>query len=81
MPSDRYNILESNQYMDLDKISCTIYADIESLIKKIGQCANNPEKSSTTKIIEHIPCGYSASAIWRFDHIEDKHTLFVKKIV
>ena len=36
-------------------------------------CANNPEKSSTTKIGEHIPCGYSMSTIWEFDHIEDKH--------
>ena len=27
-----------------------IYADIESLIKKIDGCANNPENSSTTKI-------------------------------
>ena len=32
-----------------------IYADIESLIKKTDGCANNPEKSSTTKITEHIP--------------------------
>ena len=34
-----------------------IYADITSLIKKIDGCANNPEKSSTTKLDEHIPCG------------------------
>ena len=53
-----------------------IYADIESLIRKIDGCANNPEKSSTTKIGEHIPCGYSMSTIWGFDHIEDKHTLY-----
>ena len=36
-----------------------IYADIESLIRKIDGCANNPENSSTTKIGDHIPCGYS----------------------
>ena len=48
-----------------------IYADIESLIKKIDGCANNPEKSSTTKIGEHIHCGYSMSATWGFDHIEE----------
>ena len=29
---------------------CIIYADIESLIRKIDGCANNPEKSSTLKI-------------------------------
>ena len=38
-----------------------IYADIESLIKRIDGCANNPEKSSTTKIGECIHCGYSMS--------------------
>ena len=36
---------------------CIIYADIESLIRKIDGRKNNPEKSSTTKIGQHIPCG------------------------
>ena len=36
-----------------------IYADLESLIKKTDGFANNPEKSSTTKTGEHIPCGNS----------------------
>ena len=39
-------------------------------------CRNNPENSSTTKIGEHIPCGYSMSTILGFDHIENKHTLY-----
>ena len=56
-----------------------IYAGIESLIRKIAGCANNPEKSSTTKIIEHILCCHSVSKIWVFDHIEDKHTLYCGK--
>ena len=43
-----------------------IYADLESLIKKIDGCANNPEKSSITRIGEHIPVGYSMSTIWTF---------------
>ena len=34
MLSGKGNILEFNQYMKSDKISCIIYADIESLIKK-----------------------------------------------
>ena len=33
-------------------------ADIESLIRKIDRCANNPEKSSAENIGEHIPCDY-----------------------
>ena len=52
-----------------------IYADIKSLIKRMGGCRNNPENSSTTQIGEHIPCGYSVIKIWAFDHIKNKHTL------
>ena len=48
---------------------CIIYVDTESSIKKLDGCANIPENSSTTKIGEHIPCGYSMSTIWAFDHI------------
>ena len=44
-------------------MSYIIYADIESLIRKIDECANNPGNSSTTKRGEHIPCGYSLSKI------------------
>ena len=57
-------------------MSYIIYANIESLIKKIDGCANNPGNSSTTRIGEHIPCGYSMSIIWGLDHIEEKHTLY-----
>ena len=38
--------------MKSDKTPFIIYADLESLIKKIDNCKNNLEKSSTTKIGE-----------------------------
>ena len=79
MPSEKGNILELNKYIKSDKMPYIIYAEIESLIRKVGRCANNPEKSSTTKIVEHIPCEYSMSAIWGFDHIENKRTLYCGK--
>ena len=56
-----------------------IYADIESLIRRIDGFSNNPEKASTRKIGKNIPCGYSISTIWEFVHIEDKHTLYLQK--
>ena len=43
---------------------------------KTDRCTNNPEKSSTTKICEHAPYGYSISVIWAFDQIEKKHCLY-----
>ena len=53
-----------------------IYTDIEYLIKKTDGCENNPEKSSATKIGQHIPYRYSMPKILEFDHTEDKHTLY-----
>ena len=76
MPSEKDKILELNQYMKPDKMPYIFYGDMESLIKKIDGCTNNPENVSTTKVDEHIPCGYSMSTIWVFDHIENKHTLY-----
>ena len=79
MPSEKDNILEFNQYMKSDKMPYINYADIESLIKKTDGGANNPENPSTTKIEEHILCGYSMSTILGSDYIEDKHTLHCGK--
>ena len=43
MSFQKDNILQFNQYIKSDKIPCIIYADLESLIKRIDGCANNPE--------------------------------------
>ena len=59
-----------------DKMPYIIYADIESLIKKIDECSNSPKYSLITKIGEHVPCGYSMPTMWAFDNIEKKHTLY-----
>ena len=45
-------------------------------MKRVDRCKNNFEKSSTTKLGEHIPCGYSMSTIWNFDEIENKHDVY-----
>ena len=49
--------------MQSDKMLYIIYVDIEALIKKkivikTDGRANNPGKSSTSKLDEHIPCGF-----------------------
>ena len=50
MPSKKDDILKINQHMKSDKFPYTIYAELESLIKKTEACANNPEKSPTKNI-------------------------------
>ena len=73
MPSEDTKILEFNQYQKSDKAPFVIYAGPECLIEKIDGCKNNPEKSSTTKVGEHIPSGFSVSTISSFKCIENKH--------
>ena len=48
---EKDNILEFNHYMKSDKMPYIIYVDIESIIKEIDGYANNPENSSTLKIV------------------------------
>ena len=36
-----------------------ICADIESLLRKMDTCTNNPSKSLSTQINKHEMCGYS----------------------
>ena len=56
-----------------------MYADIESLLKKINNFKNNPEKFKVAKSGKQIPCQYSMTTIWVFDHIENKHCLYCEK--
>ena len=36
-----------------------MYADLESLLKKMDTCINDPGKSSTTQVNKHKMCRYS----------------------
>ena len=65
--------------MKSDKMPNIIYGDNVSLIKKIDNWKKNTEKSPTAKIGKKIPCGYSRSTIWSFNHIENKCSLYPEK--
>ena len=54
-----------------------IYADLECIIENIDGCKNNPENSSTAKVGEHIPSGFSMSTISSFRSIENKHNVYI----
>ena len=61
------------------------YVDLESLIKEIYNCKNNPEKSSTTKIGKHILCAYSSIFIichqcQPYGHLIIKNSLYSIKV-
>ena len=66
--------MEFNQCHKSDKTPSIVYADLKNLIKKSNlENKDNLEKSSATKVGEHIPYGYSMSVIWTFDDIENNH--------
>ena len=56
-------ILEFNQYCKSHKAEFIIYAEIESLIIKKDGCKQNPEESTTTKVSQHIPSGFSVLTV------------------
>ena len=76
MLSEDTKILEFNQYQKSDKAPFIIYADLECIIEKIDGCKNNPENSSTTKVSEHIPSGFSMSTISSFRYKETRHDVY-----
>ena len=43
MSTEKGKILEFKQSMKSNKMPYVIYADIESLIRKIDECVNNPK--------------------------------------
>ena len=71
MPSPN-NIIKYNQGDKSLKLPFIIYADLECLLKKIDPCQNNPDLSSTTKINQHIPSGYSIYTNCLFDKSNNK---------
>ena len=54
------------------KVSSVIYADLESLLKKICTCHKNPEVSSTIKINENTTSGSSLFTQYSFDTTKNK---------
>ena len=54
MPKEYNKVLKYNHGEKSMKFPFIIYADLEPLLERMNTCHNNPEKSSTTKINQHI---------------------------
>ena len=72
MPSPNNNLIKYNQGEESLELPFIIYADLECLLKKIDTCYNNRDLSSTTKINQHIPSGYSIYTNCSFDKSNNK---------
>ena len=51
MPTKDNNTIKYNHGEKSIKLPFVVYADLECLLEKVSTCYNNPEESSTTKII------------------------------
>ena len=76
IPWEDTKILEFNQNQKSDKTPFIFYANLECLIGKIYRCKNNLESVSTTKLIEHVPSGFSMSTILSLKRIENNHNVY-----
>ena len=65
---DIRNLFEHDEFI--------IYTDLECLTEKNDGCKNNPEKSSKTKVSEHIPLGFSMPTISSFKRMKNKHDIY-----
>ena len=72
MPKEDNKILKYNHGEKSMKAPFIIYADVESLLEKISNCHNNPQKSSTTKANKYTPSGYSLFTHCSFDLTKNK---------
>ena len=72
MPKEDNKILKYNHGEKPMKAPFIIYADVESLLEKISNCHNNPQKSSTTKTNKYTPSGYSLFTHCSFDLTKNK---------
>ena len=77
MPSEDTKILEFNKYQKSANIAFLIHADLESMIEKTDGYKSNPEKLSTTKVVEHIPSDFSMSAILSLKNIWHMHDVYI----
>ena len=69
MPSPSNNIIKYNSGEKSLELPFITYADLERLL---NACYNNPDLSSTTKINQHIPSGYSIYTNCSFDKANNK---------
>ena len=58
------------------RVPFIFYVDLECLLKNIGTCHNDPNKSSTIKINERTPSSYSLLTYCSFDNTKNRLTCY-----
>ena len=63
LPKNNKNIKEHKYGLKSLKMNDTIYVDLECLLVKQNTCSNDPNKSHTRNIAQHIHSGYSITTL------------------
>ena len=63
LPENDKKIKEHKPDSKALRMNCIIYIDLEYLLVNYDACSNNPIKSHTTNIAQHIPLGYSINVV------------------
>ena len=72
MPEEDNKVLKYSLGVKSMNVSFIIYFDLESLLKKMSACHNNPKKSSTININKYTASGYSLFTNCSFDITKHK---------
>ena len=75
MPDKKNNILKFENYHKQLQVPFVIYADFETITKKIDGCGQNKEKSYTEAYQKHEACVYAYKVICFYD---DRFTNLLK---
>ena len=63
LPDEDNRIKEHMYVTKASRLNEIIYVDLECLLVNYDTCSNNPMKSHTTNIAQHIPSGYSVNSL------------------
>ena len=75
MPKEAENILKFNTFYKQQAVPFVIYADLETITKKVQSCKPNYDKSYTEAYQTHKDCGYGYKVVCCYD---DKYSKPVK---
>ena len=70
------DILKYNSGEKYIRVPYILYVDMALLLKNISSCHNDPNKSSTFKINEHTPSGYSFLTHCSFDNTKNRFSYY-----
>ena len=85
LPENYKKIKEHKHGLEALRMNEIIYADLECLSVNYDTCSNDPNKSHTINIAQHIPSGYWITTLRNYNqlklHVTEKKIVFKNYVV